>query len=157
MRRIAAPVAFLAAMLLSMVPVSGQTVSDLTVRIINPAGPITTCPYTINFLAIITMNWPASTPVQSRAIQYKWINSSGIDEPTQTADFFALQIPLQSVAIKNSWKVNAGSYWEALQISFPLNQTSPQRFYVVTCPTPGALSLPATITGPILSPPVLRP
>lgn len=148
MRRLTAPLAFLAAMLVSVVPVSGQTVSDLTLQISNPAGPVSACPVTINFVATINMNWPASTPLQNRSIQYKWTNSAGIDEPTQTAYFF-IPLPLPGVTlpfvqIKNAWKVNAGTYWEALQITYPVNLNSPQRLYVVTCPTPGTLSFPST-------------
>jgi hypothetical protein len=118
---------------------------------------------TIKFVASITMSWPASTPLQSRTIQYKWTNSSGIDEPTQTLNFFAPTFtggyyPLPNVLVTNSWKVNTGTYWEALEISYPLNLNSPQRAYVVTCPTLGTLSLPATLqsTG-VMSPRLTRP
>jgi hypothetical protein len=164
MRRIAAPVAFLAAMLFLMAPVSAQTVSSLTVEVVNSAGPITNCPYNINFLAKISLSWPPGTSanqVFGQTLQYKWINSSGIDEPTQTTPLttgLGLGVGLvQNMVLKNSWQVGAGSYWEALQISFPMNLTSPQRVYVVTCPIPGALTLPSAITGPIISPQIRRP
>ena len=164
MRRLSAPLTCFALMFLSVIPVSGQTVSDLTLQITNPAGSISSCPVTVNFVATISMNWPASTPLQSRTVQYKWINSAGIDEPTQTLNFFipGLQgtyMPLLGTPqIKNSWKVPAGSFWEALQISYPVNLKSPQRNYVVTCPTPGTLSLPATLQGPgVLSRDLVRP
>jgi len=150
MRRLAVPVAFLAALLLPVMPASGQSVSDLTLQISNPAGPISACPATVNFVATVAMNWPATTPIQNRTIQYKWTNSAGIDEPTQTAVFFTpgtLLLPLTSIQIKNAWKVNAGTYWEALQITYPVNLNSPPRVYAVTCPTLGTLSFPATLGG----------
>jgi hypothetical protein len=150
-------------MLFSIVPVSGQTVSDLTVQISNTAGSISACPVTINFVATIAMNFPAATPAQGRSIQYKWTNSSGIDEPTQTATFVAPALvgagmDMPSIQLKNSWKVNAGTYWEALQISYPVNLNAPQRAYVVTCPTLGTLSLPVTVqNGGMTSPAIIRP
>jgi hypothetical protein len=94
-------------------------------------------------------------------LQYKWVNSSGIDEPTQSANLISglgiSAIPVRTIELKNSWQVNAGTYWERLQISFPMNLGSPQRVYVVTCPTPGSLSLPTVLTGPIVSPQIRRP
>lgn len=150
MRRLTAPLAFLAAMLVSVVPVSAQTVSDLSLQITNGAGPISACPATINFVATITMNWPSNRPITDRTIQYKWTNSNGIDEPTQTAAFYTpgtLLIPLPTIQLKNAWKVNAGTYWEALQITYPVNLNSPQRVYAITCPTAGTLSFPTTAGG----------
>ena len=40
--------------------------------------------------------------------------------------------------------VSAGTYWSALQVSYPFNQGSPQTTYVVTCPTLGSITLPLT-------------
>ena len=164
MRRIAAPVAFTAAMVLSVVPISAQTISSPTLTIANPVGPVMSCPMTINFVATINVRWPTGPtyiPPDKPTLQYKWINSSGIDEPTQSANLYELvnfnQVLLSTVQIKNSWQVPAGTYWEQLQISFPVNLTSPQRVYAVTCPIPGALSLPSAFTGPIQSPQMRRP
>lgn len=165
MRRIAVPVALLAAMLLSMVvPVSAQTVSSLTLEVTNPPGPVTACPLTINFVATISLKWPAGTSpnqVFGQNLQYKWINSAGVDEPTQTTPLttgLGMSTALvQTIRINNAWSVGAGTYWEQLQISFPMNLTSPQRVYVVTCPIPGTLSLPTAFTGPIQSPQMRRP
>jgi len=164
MHRIAAPVAFLAALLLSMVPVSSQTISSLSVEVTNPVGPITTCPVTINFIAKISLSWPpgmSANQAPNQTLQYKWVNSSGIDEPTQSVNLISglgiTAAPVQNIQLKNSWQVSAGTYWEQLQVSFPMNQISPQRVYVVTCPTPGSLSLPTVFSGPNVSPQLRRP
>lgn len=43
-------------------------------------------------------------------------------------------------------------------MSFPLNMNSPQRAYVVTCPTLGTLALPVILqSNGVISPPILRP
>lgn len=159
MRLVAVPIAFFAAMLLSIVPVSAQTVSPVAVTITNTLGPIPSCPVTVNFSAAITVSNFAQGA--NREIQYKWLNSTSQDAPTQT-----LPVPPPSgrtangiavaslpgapatVTAAGSWTVGAGTYWEELQINFPVNQTSPHLNFVVTCPTPGSLTIP-TVISPI--------
>ena len=75
MHRISAPVAFLAALLLSMAPASSQTISSLTLDISNAAGPVTSCPVTINFVAKINLTWPQTLRCLLRHLHH--FNTSG--------------------------------------------------------------------------------
>jgi hypothetical protein len=140
-------VAVVVSMFLSSVPASAQTVSAFTVQITN-AGQIMSCPATVNFSAALTVN--GFGRLQTREVQYKWLNNGGGPDPlTQN-----VPVPYGSgiggppnsfpstVNITGSFPVSrTGTYWEELQISYPVTQTSPQLSFVVTCPTPGSISI----------------
>lgn len=148
MRLIAFPVSLFTVMLLSIVPVSAQTIT-MSAGITNAGGPVTSCPVTINFEAAITATgW---SPTANRQVQYKWIRSDGADAPTQTLDFPASGPSTQTV--KTTWQLGAnGQNWEAIQISYPpiSNTTSNHAVFTLTCPTPGSLVVPRRLVTPIL-------
>jgi hypothetical protein len=166
MRLLALPIALFGGVLLAMEPLSAQTVSPVAVKITNTLGPISSCPVTVNFSAAITVsNFPAGA---TQEIQYKWLNSSGQDAPSQTLAIPTTHGPTTggsaihgpttastpapaptaapvTVTATGAWTVGAGTYWEELQISYPVNQTSPHVNFVVTCPTPGSLLTPVNL------------
>jgi hypothetical protein len=128
-------------------PVAAQNVTPVVT--ITNSGTITSCPATVNFSAAITVSGLSLSA--SRQLQYKFLNSSGQDAPTQTlnvpigtikAGGHTTLMPMlaQTVTATGSWTVGAGTYWEDLQISYPVNQTSPHLGFVVTCPTSGSIT-----------------
>jgi len=148
MRFLAYAACLVSVFLLSMVPVSAQTIT-MSAGITNPGGPVTSCPVTINFEATITATgW---SPTANRQVQYKWIRSDGADAPTQTLDFPASGPSTQTV--KTTWQIGAnGTNWEAIQISYPpiTNTASNHATFTLTCPTPGSLSVPRRLMTPVL-------
>jgi len=188
MRFLALPIALFAGVLLPIEPLSAQTVSPVAVKITNTLGPISSCPVTVNFSAAITVsNFPAGA---TQEIQYKWVNSSGQDAPSQTLALPITHGPTTggvtthgpttggsashgptptpaptpaptpttgpvTVTATGSWTVGAGTYWEELQISYPVNQTSPHVNFVVTCPTPGSLLTPINLVPSAIGAPRL--
>jgi hypothetical protein len=183
MRLLAFPIALFAGAILAIEPLSAQTISPVAVKITNTLGPVSSCPVTVNFSAAITVsNFSAGA---AQEIQYKWLNSSGQDAPSQTLVVTTTSGGSASqgattggatthgpttggatthgptstapvtVTATGAWTVGAGTYWEELQISYPVNLTSPHVNFVVTCPTPGSLTLqtnlaPLTIGAPKL-------
>jgi hypothetical protein len=142
MRLIALPITVFAVMLLSIVPVSAQTVS-LSATVAN-YGAVASCPATVKFVGRISASgW---SPTANRQVQYKWIRSDGADAPTQTLNFPAGAL---TQTVTDTWSLGANyAGWEALQVSYPpmTNNTSNHANFKLTCPGPGSLTSGMTLT-----------
>jgi hypothetical protein len=165
MRFLAFPISLLAAMLISVAPVSVPADPTMQAGISNASGPVASCPVTINLVGKITFA-PGVVANANRQVQYKWISSASLlsdfNQETQTLTF-PVGAARTTQVVTTPWHVSPTPYaprngapfdmsvgasvpgrvtaWAALQISYPAmsNNTSNKATFTLTCPTTGFL------------------
>jgi len=149
MRFLALPITVFVALVLSVLPVSAQVFS-LNAGVIKPSsGPVTSCPVTVTFQAIlIGINWPAGSNYQA---QYSWIRSDGVPQETHTVTFLrpVPGAPQQQIVVTTQWPLSvSGSYWEQLQLTYPVSEVSNKATAVLTCPSGSFSTGSPMVAGP---------